>query len=251
MLLHPGESYANTAKTIDVINSDVKKMEDQIEDVPVDQYDPWTTKKVIQWKTDKISTDPDQQLNDYKDGWISAYRNVIKKAAEVYDIPTELLACVAWIEVAGDPMWIDPVAYAARKFLPDSFWNRTLSVNSEFYDKYYRYPSKTSFGDISMQLGVAANTLGIGPENLDLFSEMKLASVLSDPKMSIMFAARHLAQLKNIDFPDIPSHELTLDEMKVIANRYNMGSSLSLETIAQYDYGSRFWERMDDFKNLW
>ena len=78
-----------------------------------------------------------------------------------------------------------------------------------------------------------------------------LSQVLSDPKMSIMFAARHLAQLKNIDFPDIPSHELTLDEMKVIANRYNMGSSLSLETIAQYDYGSRFWERMDDFKNLW
>ena len=146
-------------------------------------------------------------------------------------------------------MWIDPVAYTARKFLPDSFWNRTLSVNSEFYDKYYRDPSKTSFGDISMQLGVAANTLGIGPENLDLFSEMKLASVLSDPKMSIMFAARHLAQLKNIDYPDVPASELTLDEMKVIANRYNMGSSLPLEEIG-YDYGIRFWERLADMDKL-
>ena len=64
-------------------------------------------------------------------------------------------------------------------------------------------------------------------------------------------AAQHLAQLKNTDYPDVPSSKLTPDEMKVIANRYNMGSSLSLETIAQYDYGSRFWERMDDFKNLW
>ena len=83
-----------------------------------------------------------------------------------------------------------------------------------------------------------------------MISAMKLASVLSDPKMSIMFAAKHLAQLKNIDYPDIPSRELTLNEMKVIANRYNMGSSLSLETIEQYDYGSRFWDRLADMDKL-
>ena len=63
-------------------------------------------------------------------------------------------------------------------------------------------------------------------------------------------AARHLAQLKNIDYPDIPSNELTLDEMKVIANRYNMGSSLSLEEIEQYDYGIRFWKRLADMEKL-
>ena len=68
--------------------------------------------------------------------------------------------------------------------------------------------------------------------------------------MSIMFAAKHLAQLKNIDYPDIPSRELTLNEMKVIANRYNMGSSLSLETIEQFDYGKRFWDRKGEMDKL-
>ncbi len=63
-------------------------------------------------------------------------------------------------------------------------------------------------------------------------------------------AARHLAQLKNIDFPDVPSSELTPEEMKVIANRYNMGSSLSLEEIEQYDYGIRFWDRLADMDKL-
>ena len=64
------------------------------------------------------------------------------------------------------------------------------------------------------------------------------------------FAAKHLAQLKNIDYPDVPSRELTLNEMKVIANRYNMGSILSLETIKQYDYGKRFWDRKVDMDRL-
>ena len=43
---------------------------------------------------------------------------------------------------------------------------------------------------------------------------------------------------------------MTPDEMKVIANRYNMGSSLSLETIKQYDYGKRFWDRKGDMDKL-
>jgi len=43
---------------------------------------------------------------------------------------------------------------------------------------------------------------------------------------------------------------LTPDEMKVIANRYNMGSSLSLEEIERYDYGIRFWERLADMDKL-
>ena len=43
---------------------------------------------------------------------------------------------------------------------------------------------------------------------------------------------------------------MTPDEMKVIANRYNMGSSLSLETIKQYDYGKRFWDRKVDMDRL-
>ncbi len=80
---------------------------------------------------------------------------------------------------------------------------------------------------------LAAGGVGVGPQD-----EARTA------------AARHLAQLKNIDYPDVPSSELTPEEMKVIANRYNMGSSLSLEEIEQYDYGIRFWDRLADMDKL-
>ena len=167
-------------------------------------------------------------------------------------------------------MWSDPVVYGAREFVPDIIWdipNPSLKILqkilpdsilnllpcSEFRDilnQFSQDPSKTSFGYVSMQLGVAANMIGIEPEDLNYLTEWWLSQVLSDPEMSIMFAAKHLAQLKNIDYPDIPSRELTLNEMKVIANRYNMGSSLSLDEIEQYDYGIRFWERLADMDKL-
>ena len=181
-----------------------------------------------------------------------ARRESLKKAAEVYDIPAELLACVAWIEVAGDPMWADPAAYGAREFVPDMTWDIMHFLFPKIYDKLHKFywdASETSFGYLSMQLGVAANMIGLDSEDLNLFTEARLSQVLSDPEMSIMFAARHLAQLKNIDYPDVPASELTLDEMKVIANRYNMGSSLPLEEIG-YDYGIRFWERLADMDKL-
>ena len=65
--------------------------------------------------------------------------------------------------------------------------------------------------------------------------------------------ARHLAQLKEIDFPDIPSDELTPEEIVVIANRYNMGGSAPIEKIRQHYYGQRFVggdRTLDDIREL-
>ncbi len=253
-LKQPQETIDHTVRALQSINSEVRQMKQELKGVEVYPYRPWTTLEASLWQGDKRYIDKtDRIVNNYKDGWISAYRDVIKKAAEVYDIPTELLACVAWIEVAGDPMWADPAAYGAREFIPDMTWDIMHSLFPKIYDKLHKFyldASETSFGYVSMQLGVAANMIGLDSEDLNLFTEARLSQVLSDPKTSIMFAAKHLAQLKNIDFPDIPSSELTLDEMKVIANRYNMGSSLSLEEIEQYDYGIRFWERLAEMDKL-
>ena len=243
-LKQPASVTERTIKTIESISSAVKKMESQIEDVPVDPYPRWSTLNVAAWQQDRFLNDSDQKSDDYKDGWVSAYREVIKKAAEVYDIPPLLLAGVAWIEVAGDPMWTDPGMYAVREFAPDAFWHHLSYVLPEFVGQRYRDASKTSFGYVSMQLAVAANMLGIEPEDLNLITEVQLARVLSDPKMSIMFAARHLSLLKNIDFPDVPSDELTPEDIIVIANRYNMGGNVPIETIRQHYYGQRFMDRL-------
>jgi hypothetical protein len=248
---HPGENLDRTIKTTRAIDKEVKKMKSEIRGVPVHLYRPWTTLELLAWQTDKRFLGGTDRISDaYKDGWVSAYRDVIKKAADVYDIPPELLAGVAWIEVAGDAMWADPGMYAFREFAPNALWRSVNSVYPLFVEQRYRDASQTSFGYVSMQLGVAANMLGIEPEDLNINTEKKLAEVLSDPKMSIMFAARHLAMLKNIDFPDIPTDELTDDDVVVIANRYNMGGDVPIEAIRQHYYGQRFMDRMDIIEKL-
>lgn len=146
-------------------------------------------------------------------------------------------------------MIADPVIYSARKYVPQWIWNAMQEVAPNVYDYLYKAPEKTSFGNISMQLRVAAKEMGIDPSNLNFQSEKKVAKILSDPKLNLMLAAKHLAYLKTIDFPDIPADKLTEDQIVWIANRYNMGTA-SLETIQNHVYGQRFMERIDIIHNM-
>src|SRR5262249_18409432 len=52
----------------------------------------------------------------FKGGWVRHNRANIKMAAAAYNIPPELLAGTAWIEVGGDPTFIDRVAFEVRSF---------------------------------------------------------------------------------------------------------------------------------------
>lgn len=231
------------------VDSFVENAQTVLRDIPVYEPETWTPDKVLQWRSDKSENGSDKVVEDFKDHWIYSYRDVIKKAAETYGIPVDLLAGVAWIELGGDPMFIDPAAYGARKYVPQWIWNAMQDVFPNVYDALYKDPDKTSFGNISMQLRVAAEEMGIDPNDLNFLSEIKIAEVLSDPKLNLMLAAKYLAYLKSIDFADIPSDKLTEDQIVWIANRYNMGTG-SLETIQNHVYGQRFMERIDIIHNM-
>lgn len=132
-------------------------------------------------------------------------------------------------EYGGDPMWIDRLAYIGRKFIP----------RTEDYQK-------TSFGNLSIQVREAETSLGYNRWHMSYSDEQRVISTLQDPILNIYVAAKHLSDLKKIDFADIPSSQLTVGQLSNIATRYNRGRNPSLETIKRNnEYGAKIIRFMD------
>jgi hypothetical protein len=56
-----------------------------------------------------------QNIFPFKDQWVKGYRDAIVAAADRYDLPPELLAGVAHIEVGGDPLFVDDFGASRAK----------------------------------------------------------------------------------------------------------------------------------------
>lgn len=184
-------------------------------------------------------------IQRFKDAWVQHNKELIKTAATKQKMPPELLAGVCWIEVGGDPNFIDRVAFEVRAFDwsgPD--WvDRNLTITN--------HPAKTSFGSVSIQLRTAAQTLGLDPAKMSPSQHRDLASCLQKDAFNIDVVARHLRQLIDHDGLQPNPPQLTMEEVRVVGARYNRGVGLSLENIKKNtsygDFIVRFWPR---FVNL-
>ena len=193
----------------------------------------WTTWDIAKWKT----FGGDKYLFDKKSSYISNYKDIINDAASKYDIPVFLLAGIMYTEFGGDPMWIDDVAYSVRAFDwsgPD--WvdeNLTITKN----------PNLTSFGNTSIQVRRAIEML-----DYDANSAPKSAIIdsLKDPIQNIYMAARHLQVLKEVDFSNKSSDDLTDEDIQTIASRYNLGPDCSFEKAQGWSYGKSIINNKDD-----
>ncbi|MDN7428147.1 MULTISPECIES: hypothetical protein [unclassified Burkholderia] len=94
-------------------------------------------------------------IQAFKDAWIMHNKSHIRAAAGRNRLPREMLAGICWIEVGGDPEFIDRVAFEVRTF----DWSGPPFVDR--HPTLTRHPAMTSFGPVSMQLRTAAQTLGI------------------------------------------------------------------------------------------
>jgi len=178
-----------------------------------------------------------QYIQKFKDTWVRYNRERIKVAAHKYNFPPELLAGVCWIEVAGDPNFIDRVAFEVRSF----DWSGPPAIDKFAITKH---PAKTSFGSVSMQLRTAAQTLGMNPDEMNTKQFRELANCLERDVFNIETAARHIRQLMDHDKLSAP---LSMDDIRIIGARYNRGMGLSLEQIRKNtSYGNfivKFWPR--------
>jgi len=182
-----------------------------------------------------------QYIQRFKDAWVRQNKAHIMASANKYQLPPELLAGVCWIEVGGDPNFIDTVAVNVRSFdwSGPNWVDRNLTIT--------HHPSRTSFGAVSIQLRTAAQTMGLDPSTMSYAQISALAKCLQRDVFNIEIVARHLNQLAHRDGIQGSLPALSMDQVRIIGARYNRGSGLSLEQIRQNtSYGNfivNHWQR--------
>lgn len=193
----------------------------------------WGTSDVVRWKLPASMGGGNTYLYKFKDSWVRHNKEHIKKWARTYKFPPLLLAGVCWIEVAGDPQFIDGVAHAVRSF----DWS-----GPDFVDKYLtvtKRPEKTSFGPISMQLRVAAETMGADINTLSFADRIKLGRCLEVDVFNIQISAKHLRDLIDHDGLQKSYPELSDENLVVAATRYNRGTRETLSVIKSRSHYGR------------
>lgn len=150
----------------------------------------------------------------FKTAFVIHNRLTIIAAAHANRLPVELVAGVAWVEVAGKPTRAKEELFHYR------------SIRDMFYSGG-KPADRTSFGFMSMQIRAAAETLGIDPSTLKSEKQVQLAMCLEGDAYSINLAAKHLRMLADHDgFAQIGD-----DEVRVIGARYNQGTQRALEQV--------------------
>lgn len=190
----------------------------------------WTPIKVARYYAGQ------EDVHAFKAQWVRGYRDTIVAAARKYDLPVELLAGVAYNEVGGAPEQADEIAYSFR-----SKEGRNLPPES----KLERPRDLTSFGDLSVQVRRASDALGYGESaRLTESQRRMILSSLKESGTNIFIAAKHLSDLRDVDFKGTESARLTRGQIEVIGARYNFGPDLSLAQIRRdLSYGKDITKR--------
>lgn len=185
-------------------------------------YFDWGIIDLLKWKAPPILGGDPNYLRNFKSTWVRFHGIEIVRYADVYHIPRLLLAGVTWIEVGGDPDWVDSIAHKVRTFdhLGDPYLE-PITITKK--------PRLTSTGDVSIQIRRAAETLGMDSKKLTREQQQKLIDLLKNEVANLAIVAKHLWNLSKIDFLNKP---LDNDEaIRIIGARYNRGPDLSFEEI--------------------
>lgn len=167
-------------------------------------------------------------IQKFKNGWVKHNKTTIILAAKEAYLPAEFLAGVCWIEVGGDPEFIDRVAFEVRAFdwSGPKWIDKNLTSTSP--------PQKTSFGQVSMQLRTAAQTMGLDLTKITDSDYRQLARCLQTDVFNIKLVARHLRELVDHDLGQCSTvSTLTTEQIRFAGARYNRGIGLSLSKIKE------------------
>jgi hypothetical protein len=223
----------------------------------VDEYGfpHWNGLDLFRWYV--LPTNWDYMTGDaylwlYKTSWIIYYRSAIKQYAREAEIPPLLLAGVAVAEVGGTPDVTKGTGILIAR-----------QVLDEVLGRNHRSADKTSVGSIAIQIGVAAETLGIDPRTLDHSQQYRLAQCLLDNRFNIRVVAFHLRDLILYDNPGINTAILTDEQIILAGSRYNRGTQRNAGDIVnsiyespekpsrEYsEYGRRIFEKRQAIMNI-
>ena len=191
----------------------------------------WTAEELVGWQ----ASGGNEYVFEFKRQWVSGYRDAIIAAADRFDIPAELLAGVAYNEVAGDPLWIDDAAYAVR---PEG---NGLGQRD-----------RTSFGNVSIQVRRASEALGYGDSTALGWGQRRwLIDSLKNPISNIFIVAKHLSDIRDINYRGNVRQSLSYEQLIGIGTRYNRGPNLTESQVNQNNgYGLTIVNRLPAFRRM-
>ncbi|QES52510.1 hypothetical protein DEJ50_18855 [Streptomyces venezuelae] len=170
--------------------------------------------------------------------WIARNREVLRAAAQHAGLPDELVAGIAWKEIAGSPGLVDNGVDFFRRSA-DAPWGLSPVTARNLPGRLGGEVDETSFGPIAIQLRRGAEVLGYDPEHMTEQQQRVVQQALQDPKQNAFVAAGFLAQIKaETGLADVPADRLSPDQMQEIAARYNGGPYW--ESKKAQDYGDDF-----------
>ena len=227
-------------------NPNVKEIVEIAKKVPKPKVNEWTIDDIWDWKIMK------KDIFEFKYQWIEGYKDIIKTAATTYDLPPELVAGVAMLEVGGDPLIADDIIYAGRnnvivKYLAEKGWFIEA-------DKFRQDKQETSFGNVSMKVRVAAALLGYDYDKISETRQRLIIDMLKDVNTNVLLSTKYLAYLRDKEFKGKSADQLTKTDIEVIATRYNRGETETLEELLnstqRREHGINLTNRWDDLKKL-
>ncbi|MBC6419302.1 MAG: hypothetical protein GDA44_11270 [Prochloron sp. SP5CPC1] len=195
---------------------------------------------------------------DFKRQWVQGYADVIREASRIFDIPAILLAGIAYMEVGGEAPIENIVAYnvdlistatTIEPIPPDQFWQATSPYPGGVVwgqarptpeEDRCEVANDRTVGDLSIAVRRAGESLCY-PSSLGAEESNLLVESLQDHRQNVFIAAKHLSDLRDVDFPGRTADSLSRDEIMVIAGRYNRGPELPLDELTPLvrGYGQR------------
>lgn len=181
----------------------------------------------------------------FKDQFIAGYSDAFRAASAYFDLPLELVASVAHAELGNDDVRND-LAYALRaeagRNLPDAPLFRELN----------RPRDETSFGPYNIQQRRAAEILGYGDiSRMSETARRTLVPTTRDPVAATFMLAKHLSDLRTLDFPGVAGKELSWNQMLVVATRYLLGPDVGMAAIRErLNNGRNYLQNWDRVKSI-
>lgn len=164
--------------------------------------------------------------------WIARHRELIRAAARDSGLPADMVAAIAWQEVGGKPYVLDDITVTLRDAARSS-WS---PVDPD--DLPWRLAGdrdRTSFGPMAVQTRRAAEVLGYSPSRLTDAQREELIAALRDPAQSLFISATYLRSLKaESRFADVPPGEMTPEQYRELAARYNGGPYWQVPAAQKY-----------------
>ena len=164
--------------------------------------------------------------------WIARHRELIRAAADDNGLPADMVAAIAWQEVGGKPYVLDDITVTLRDAARSS-WSPVDPENLPWRLAGDR--DRTSFGPMAVQTRRAAEVLGYDPADLTDAQREELTSALRDPAQAVFISAMYLRSLKaESRFADVRPEEMTPDQYRELAARYNGGPYWQVPAAQKY-----------------